>query len=157
MRNSNIVALDGALATELCAVLRYRRHHAMARAMDAPTLSDAFLAASDTALVAVDRIATRIGELGEVASFDANGLREHAHLESASNESLIAMVNADIEAERAATTSLQEAIDAIVEDDDTRALLSLQLTATVENADRLVGLLVSLATPTWLCPARRST
>eukprot|EP01034_Spumella_vulgaris_P003554 gene3554-4568_t len=56
--------LNEALATELVCVLRYRRHHFMARGINSKSIADEFLVHSNEEQGHADQLAERIVQLG---------------------------------------------------------------------------------------------
>src|SRR5580704_11333313 len=61
--------LNEALATELVCVLRYRRHHFMARGITSKSIADEFLTHSNEEQAHADQIAERIVQLGGEPDF----------------------------------------------------------------------------------------
>jgi bacterioferritin len=68
-RNAVLKLLNEALATEIVCVLRYRRHHFMAKGLDAKTVADEFLVHANEELAHADLIAARIVQLGGEPDF----------------------------------------------------------------------------------------
>ena len=66
--------LDESLATELVCVLRYRRHHFMARGIHSQSVAQEFLDHSNEEQGHADQIAERIVQLGGSPDFAPNGL-----------------------------------------------------------------------------------
>lgn len=63
-RTEVLKLLNEALATEIVCVLRYRRHHFMARGIHAKSIADEFLVHSNQELGHADQLAERIVQLG---------------------------------------------------------------------------------------------
>ncbi|MGV2480099.1 UNVERIFIED_CONTAM: ferritin-like domain-containing protein, partial [Salmonella enterica subsp. enterica serovar Weltevreden] len=61
--------LNGALATELVCVLRYKRHHFTATGLNAPAVAAEFMAHANEEAGHADRLATRIVQLGGAPDF----------------------------------------------------------------------------------------
>lgn len=73
--------LNEALATEVVCMLRYRRHHFMARGIHAKTPADEFLVHANEELAHADRLAARIVQLGGEPDFYPDGLTTRSHAE----------------------------------------------------------------------------
>ena len=73
--------LNDALATELVCVLRYRRHHFMARGIHSQAVAAEFLAHSNEELGHADQIAERMVQLGGEPDFTPNSLQGRSHAE----------------------------------------------------------------------------
>jgi len=141
-RGQIVELLNGALATELVCVLRYRRHHFMAAGMASPAIADEFMAHADAELGHADRLAARIVQLGGEPDFSPARLldRSHAAYEEASDTK--GMVRANLSAERVAVETYRQMI-ALIGDKDptTRRLLEIILADEEEHADDMRNLL----------------
>jgi hypothetical protein len=73
-RTQVLKLLNEALATEIVCVLRYRRHHFMARGIDATSTADEFLVHSNEEQGHADQIAERIVQLGGEPDFSPDSL-----------------------------------------------------------------------------------
>src|SRR5271163_4611713 len=74
-----VALLNGALATELVCVLRYKRHYFMARGIHAGPVAAEFLQHAGEEQGHADRIAERIVQLGGAPDFAPAGLASRAH------------------------------------------------------------------------------
>ena len=77
-REEVIKQLNEALATELVCVLRYRRHHFMARGIHSRSVAAEFLAHSNEEQGHADLIAARIVQLGGEPNFAPDGMSQRA-------------------------------------------------------------------------------
>src|SRR4029453_8190186 len=73
--------LNESLATELVCVLRYRRHHFMARGIHSQSVAQEFLDHSNEEQGHADEIAARIIQLGGEPDFAPHGLTARSHAE----------------------------------------------------------------------------
>ena len=139
-----IGALNAALATELVCVLRYRRHHFMAKGLDAKSTADEFLVHSNEEQVHADQLATRIVQLGGEPDFAPDGLSARSHAEYIAGTSLVEMIREDLVAERIVIDSYRELIRYLADQDPTTShLLRSILAKEEEHAEELSDLLVS--------------
>lgn len=137
--------LNDALATEMVCVLRYRRHHFMARGIHAKSTADEFLAHSNEELGHADRLAARIVQLGGEPDFAPDGLTRRSHAEYVAGSSLVQMIKEDLVAERIAIDSYRELIQYLGNQDPTTSHLLREILAVEEHhADELADLLVGL-------------
>ncbi len=138
--------LNEALATELVCVLRYRRHHYMARGIHAKSISAEFLIHSNEELGHADRIAARIVQLGGEPDFAPDNLTQRSHAEYAEGTTLVSMITEDLVAERIAIDSYREMVQYLGNDDPTTSdMLKEILTAEEEHANELADLLEGLS------------
>jgi bacterioferritin len=139
--------LNEALATEIVCVLRYRRHHFMARGIHAKTIADEFLVHSNEEQGHADAIAERIVQLGGAPDFSPDALTSRSHAEYIAGGSLLEMIKENLVAERIAIDSYREVIQYLGDDDPTTShLLKKILTAEEEHADELADLLGGMLT-----------
>jgi len=137
--------LNEALATEIVCVLRYRRHHFMARGIDAKSTADEFLAHSNEEQGHADRIAERIVQLGGEPDFAPDGLAGRSHAEYVAGRSLVDMIREDLVAERIAIDSYRELIQYLGHQDPTTSHMLREILAVEEkHADELADLLAGL-------------
>ena len=137
--------LNDALATEIVCVLRYRRHHFMARGIDAKSTADEFLVHSNEELAHADRLAERIVQLGGEPDFAPDTLSRRSHAEYVAGESLVDMIREDLVAERIAIDSYREVIAYLGDKDTTSSQLLKGILAVEEqHADELSDLLQDL-------------
>lgn len=137
--------LNEALATELVCVLRYRRHHFMARGIHAKTIADEFLAHSNEEQGHADEIAGRIVQLGGEPDFAPDGLSGRSHAEYVAGRTLIEMIKEDLVAERIAIDSYREMIRYLGDADPTTSQMLKGILAVEEDhADELADLLAGM-------------
>jgi bacterioferritin len=136
--------LNNSLATELVCVLRYRRHHFMARAIHSQSVAQEFLDHSNEELGHADAIAARIVQLGGEPDFAPGGLASRSHAEYVAGTALISMIREDLVAERVAIDSYRDIIEFLADKDPTtRRMLESILAVEEQHADDLADLLVS--------------
>lgn len=141
-RDTAIKILNEALATELVCVLRYRRHHFMAKGIHSQAVSGEFLEHSKEEQNHADRIAERIVQLGGEPNFSPDGLLSRSHAEYIEGQSLSEMIKEDLIAERVAIESYTEMIRFFGENDPTsRRMLEDILAVEEEHAEELSDLL----------------
>jgi bacterioferritin len=144
-RTAVLRLLNDALATEIVCVLRYRRHHFMARGIDAKSTADEFLVHSNEEQGHADRIAERIVQLGGEPDFAPDGLSGRSHAEYVAGASLVEMIKEDLVAERIAIDSYRELIQYLGDQDPTTShMLKEILAVEEEHADELADLLQGL-------------
>jgi bacterioferritin len=144
-RSEVVKLLNDALATELVCILRYRRHHFMARGIASKSIADEFLAHSNEEQSHADMIAERIVQLGGEPDFAPDGLSGRSHAEYVPGNSLVDMIREDLVAERIAIDSYRELIRYLQHDDPTTTrMLKSILAVEEEHAEELSDLLVGL-------------
>ena len=137
--------LNEALATEIVCVLRYRRHHFMARGIHAKGIADEFLVHADQELGHADRIAARIVQLGGEPDFAPDTLLARSHAEYVAPATLVDMVRENLVAERVAIDSYREMAQYVGEQDPTtRRMIEEILAVEEEHADELSDFLAGL-------------
>ena len=140
-----IKLLNDALATEIVCVLRYRRHHFMARGIVAKSIADEFLLHSNEEQGHADQLAGRIVQLGGEPDFSPDSLTSRSHAEYVAGKTLVEMINEDLVAERIAIDSYRELIAYLGEQDPTTSqMLKGILAVEEEHADELADLLEGL-------------
>lgn len=140
-----IKLLNDALATEIICVLRYRRHHFMARGIVAKSIADEFLVHSNEEQGHADQIAGRIVQLGGEPDFAPDGLTSRSHAEYVEGKTLVEMIKEDLVAERIAIDSYRELIQYLGEQDPTTSKMLKEILAVEEeHADELADLLEGL-------------
>jgi bacterioferritin len=136
--------LNDSLATELVCVLRYRRHHFMARGIHSQSVSQEFLDHSNEEQGHADQIAERIVQLGGAPDFAPDGLTSRSHAEYVEGDSLVSMIKEDLVAERIAIDSYRDILQYLGENDPTtRRMMEGILAVEEEHADELADLLVA--------------
>lgn len=137
--------LNDSLATELVCVLRYRRHHFMARGIHSQSVGQEFLDHSNEELIHADLIAARIVQLGGEPDFTPDGLASRSHAEYVAGDSLASMIREDLVAERIAIDSYREIIQYLGDrDPTTRRMVEEVLAMEEQHADELADLLAAV-------------
>jgi bacterioferritin len=141
-RDEIVRLLNGALATELVCVLRYKRHHFTAHGLNAPAVAAEFMVHANAEAGHADRIAERIVQLGGEPDFSPSTLLERSHAEYDESRELKAMIRANLVAERVAVETYRQMIQLIGDKDPTtRRLLEQVLADEEEHADEMADLL----------------
>jgi bacterioferritin len=141
-REAVMKLLNDSLATEIVCVLRYRRHHFMARGIQSKSIADEFLAHSNEEQGHADQLAARIVQLGGEPDFSPDGLLNRSHAEYVEGTTLPDMIKEDLIAERIAIDSYREFIHYLGgKDPTTRRMLESILAVEERHADELAGLL----------------
>ena len=147
-RSEVVKLLNDALATELVCVLRYRRHHFMARGIHGKSIADEFLVHSNEEQGHADQLAQRIVQLGGEPDFSPDSLNARSHAEYIEGTSLVDMIKEDLVAERIAIDSYRELIAYLGHKDPTTSqMLKDILAVEEEHADELADLLTGLPKP----------
>ncbi|HEV6964128.1 MULTISPECIES: ferritin-like domain-containing protein [Roseateles] len=137
-RDDIVRLLNGALATEITCVLRYRRHHFMATGLESPAIAEEFLVHATAELGHADRIARRIVQLGGEPDFNPVGLLERSHAGYDEINDLKGMIRSNLQAERVAIETYRQMIRLVADKDSTtRRLLEDILADEEEHADEL--------------------
>ena len=141
-RETVLRLLNEALATELICVLRYRRHHFMAKGINAEPIAAEFLVHANEEQAHADSIAARIVQLGGEPNFNPEGLSTRSHSEYVEADNLVDMIKENLVAERIAIDSYLEMIRYIGDrDPTTRRVLEQILDGEEEHADELSDML----------------
>ena len=149
--------LNAALATEIVCVLRYRRHHFMAKGIHSKGIAEEFLAHSNEGQGHADLIAERIVELGGEPDFSPAGLTGRSHAEYVEGAMLLDMVREDLIAERIAIDSYRDFIGYLGDKDSTtRRMLESILAVEESHAEELAGLLQEVGEPSKLAARTRA-
>jgi bacterioferritin len=135
--------LNGALATELICVLRYKRHHFTATGLASPTIAVEFLVHANEEAAHGDRLARRIVQLGGEPDFSPDSLTQRSHAEYDESSDLLAMLRSNLVAERVAIEAYSQMV-ALIGDKDptTRRLLEDILADEQAHAEELRDWLV---------------
>jgi bacterioferritin len=135
-RKTVLKLLNDALATEIVCVLRYRRHHFMAKGIQAKSIADEFLIHANEEQGHADAIADRIVQLGGEPDFALESLVGRSHAEYVAGESLVGMIKEDLVAERIAIDSYRDIIRYLgTQDSTTKRMLESILAVEEEHAD----------------------
>ena len=141
-RETVLKQLNASLATELVCVLRYRRHHFMAKGIQSQGIAAEFLAHSNEEQGHADILAERIVQLGGEPDFSPTGLAARSHAEYIAGTTLTDMIREDLVAERIAIDSYRGFIQYLGDKDPTtRRLLENILSVEEQHADELADLL----------------
>jgi bacterioferritin len=141
-RETVLRLLNDSLATEIVCVLRYRRHHFMAKGIHSKSVADEFLAHSNEEQGHADQLAERIMQLGGEPDFSPDSLASRSHAEYVEGASLAEMIREDLIAERIAIDSYREIIQYLGDEDPTTSrMLESILAVEEQHADELAGLL----------------
>lgn len=134
--------LNEALATEIVCVLRYRRHHFMARGIHGQSVGAEFLVHSNEEQGHADQLAARIVQLGGEPDFSPDSLSQRSHAEYVQGKSLQDMIRENLVAERIAIDSYRDMVRYLGDQDPTTSDLLKQILAVEEqHADELADLL----------------
>lgn len=138
--------LNEALATEIVCVLRYKRHHYMAKGIHSQAVAQEFLEHAAEEQEHADLIAERITQLDGEPNFNPEGLLTRSHSEYVEGESLVDMIREDLVAERIAVESYSEIIRYLGNNDPTsRRLMESILAKEEEHAEDMSTLLETIA------------
>ena len=144
-RDMVVKLLNEALATEIVCVLRYKRHHFMAKGIHAEGVAAEFLEHASDEQKHADQIAGRITQLGGEPDFSPDGLAMRSHAEYVEGDTLEDMIKEDLVAERIAIDSYKEIVLYLGENDPTtRRLMEEILAKEEEHADDLANLMEDL-------------
>src|SRR6202166_1244371 len=138
--------LNEALATEIVCVLRYKRHHYMAKVIHSQAVAQEFLEHAAEEQEHADRLAERITQLDGEPNFNPDGLLSRSHSEYVEGETLVDMIREDLIAERIAVESYSEIIRYLADNDPTsRRLMESILAKEEEHAEEMKTLLEAIA------------
>jgi bacterioferritin len=138
--------LNEALATEIVCVLRYKRHHYMAKGIHSQAVAEEFLEHAAEEQEHADLIAERITQLDGEPNFDPDGLLTRSHSEYVEGETLVEMIREDLVAERIAVESYSEIIRYLSDNDPTsRRMMESILAKEEEHAEDMKTLLETIA------------
>jgi bacterioferritin len=146
-----IKVLNEALATEIVCVLRYKRHHFMARGIHAGPVAEEFLEHAGEEQEHADLISERIVQLGGAPNLSPDGLLSRSHSEYVEGSDLVDMIKEDLVAERIAIDSYREIAAFFAPFDATTRRMIEEIQAKEEEhaedlADLLMGLPRQIAT-----------
>jgi len=141
-RKQIIDMLNGALATELVCVLRYKRHHYTISGVQNGPIKAEFLQHALEEQEHADQLAERIVQLNGQPDFNPATLAERSHAEYDDSSSIQSMVKANLIAERVAIEVYRQMIEKIGETDPTtRHMLIGIMAKEEEHADDMRDLL----------------
>lgn len=136
--------LNGALATELVCVLRYKYHAVVATGITSESVKAEFEEhAQEEARHAV-QLAERINQLGGKPNFNPEGMLARSHSQYVEGENLVDMIKENLVAERIAIDSYRAMIRYFSQQDpSTRRMLEDILAKEEEHANDMHDLLVA--------------
>ena len=141
-RSTVIRLLNEALATEIACVVRYKRHHFMARGVYAPSVATEFLRHAEEEQRHAEQIADRIVQLEAKPNFSPEESMARGQPDDPEGETLFEMIKEDLAAERVAIENYREMIQYVGESDSTtRRLLETMLEKEMEHAHEISPLL----------------
>jgi len=134
--------LNDALATEIVCVLRYKRHHFMAKGINSEAVAAEFAEHATEEQEHADRFAERIVQLGGEPDFAPDGLKTRSHSEYKEGDNLTDMIRENLIAERIAIDTYRAIIHYLGENDvTTRRIFEEVLAVEEEHADDMADLL----------------
>lgn len=137
-REAIIKLLNGALATELICILRYKRHHFTAHGLASPAIAAELMVHAEEETGHADRLAQRIVQLGGQPDYSPHGLEERSHAKYDDSTDLKEMLRANLVAERIAVEAYRQMIKLIGDKDPTtKRLLEEILQDEEEHADEI--------------------
>jgi bacterioferritin len=148
-RETVVKVLNEALATEIVCVLRYKRHHFMAKGIHSESVAAEFAQHALEEQGHADLIAGRIVQLGGEPDYSPATLVLRSHSEYVEGDDLTEMIQEDLVAERIAVESYGEFIRYLGADDPTtRRVIEGILENEEEHAEDLASLLRVIAPKT---------
>ncbi|HEY8024438.1 MAG TPA: ferritin-like domain-containing protein [Burkholderiaceae bacterium] len=137
-----IAMLNGALATELVCVLRYKRHYYTANGLQNGPIKAEFLQHALEEQAHADLLAERIVQLNGEPNFNPVGIAERSHAEYDESSNIQDMIKANLIAERVAIESYRQMLEKIGNSDPTtRQMLVSIMAQEEEHADDMRDLL----------------
>ncbi|WP_211451587.1 ferritin-like domain-containing protein [Collimonas antrihumi] len=141
-RQQVIDMLNGALATELVCVLRYKRHYYTASGLQNGSIKAEFLEHAMEEQGHADQIAERIVQLNGEPDFNPGTLVQRSHAEYDDAGDVKSMIKANLIAERVAIEAYRQMIERIGDSDPTtRHMLVGIMAKEEEHADDMRDLL----------------
>lgn len=141
-RENVIALLNGALATELVCVLRYKRHYYTVSGLQNGPIKAEFLEHANEEQQHADWLAERIVQLNGKPDFNPATLPSRSHAEYDDSDDVKAMIRANLIAERVAIESYRQMIEQIGDTDPTTRHLLIKIMAVEEeHADDMRDLL----------------
>jgi bacterioferritin len=137
--------LNGALASEILCVLRYRHHHVIAKGIDYPQVAQEFLEHADAEQRHMIAIAERIDQLGGDPDFNPGTVLARAATEYGTSTSLADMIREDLVAERVVIEIYRRMVGWFGNADPTsRRLIEIIMAEEEEHANELASLLAAV-------------
>jgi bacterioferritin len=145
-REEVITVLNGALATEIVCILRYKRHYYMAQGINSDAVKAEFLQHANEEQQHADWLAERITQLNGEPNYNPEGLAGRSQTEYDPSLGIVKMMQEDLVAERVAIESYSEIVRWLGNDDPTtRRLMEKILEMEEEHANDLSDLLVKVS------------
>ncbi|MET3119549.1 bacterioferritin [Undibacterium sp. GrIS 1.8] len=142
-RKEVIAMLNGALATELVCVLRYKRHYYTASGLQNGPIKAEFLQHAMEEQGHADLLAERIVQLSGSPDFNPATLIDRSHAEYDDSDSIQSMIKSNLIAERVAIEAYRQMIEQIGDTDPTTKHMLVGIMAMEEeHADDMRDLLV---------------
>jgi bacterioferritin len=140
----SIELLQGALATEIVCVLRYKFHAVAATGLASEAVKQEFAQHAKEEEQHLDLLCERINQLGGKPNLNPEGLLSRAASEYVEGENLVDMIKENLVAERVAIQSYREMVRYFGDKDPTtRVMLEGILAQEEEHANDMHDLLVS--------------
>ena len=141
-RKEVIAMLNGALATELVCVLRYKRHYYTASGLQNGPIKAEFLQHAMEEQGHADLLAERIVQLSGSPDFNPATLIDRSHAEYDDSDSIQSMIKSNLIAERVAIEAYRQMIEQIGDTDPTTKHMLVGIMAMEEeHADDMRDLL----------------
>ena len=141
-REEIILLLNGALATELVCVLRYKRHFFTASGLENVSVKAEFLQHAMEEEAHANLIAERIVQLNGQPDFNPVNLTSRSHAEYDDSKDIMDMIKANLISERVAIESYRQMIIKIGDTDPTTKHMLIGIMAIEEeHADDMKDLL----------------
>ena len=136
--------LNGALATEIMCVLRYRHHQIIAKGIDKPQVSAEFAEHAVDEERHMMMIAERINQLGGNPDFNPKTVPQRTATEYGEGKDILKLIQDDLVAERIAIMVYRKLIEWFgTSDPTTRRMLEEILKDEEDHADDLADLLTA--------------
>ena len=136
--------LNGALATEIMCVMRYRHHQIIAKGIDRPQVAAEFKEHAEDEEKHMMMLAERINQLGGNPDFNPGTVMQRTATEYGTGTELLKLIEEDLIAERIAIMFYRELIEWFgAGDPTTRRMLEKILKDEEDHADDLSDLLTT--------------
>lgn len=136
--------LNGALASEILCVLRYKHHQIIAKGINFPQVAAEFKEHAESEEKHMMMIAERIDQLGGDPDMNPATIMARSATEYGTQTNLVAMIREDLVAERIAVEVYRKMINWFSEETTTRRMLEEILADEEKHATDLADLLVSV-------------
>jgi len=141
-REEVIKVLNHSLATEIICVHRYKKHYYAAASMGEHVISNEFLEHANEEQEHADKLAKRIAQLGGEPEYDLTVIKNTAHTEYKTCDTVEEMLTENLIAERIAVFIYQEIIKLLDNKDPvTRRILEEILAVEEEHVDDMYDFL----------------